>query len=101
MDVPANSKMRTKFYMTWGRLACSEPHIDYFDNAMESFDRTFQFLQQHQNFRSEQVRLIGIGLCRDLRGVISSTYNKVSYQMFFEWLYPKYFGQVRMFGSCC
>ena len=60
---------------------------------MDSFDHTFQFLMQHQNFRSDQVRAVGIGLARDLRGIVSSTYNKNAYRLFFDWIYPKYFGQ--------
>lgn len=55
LDVPANSKLRTKFYITWGRMVFSEPNIDYFDQFMEPFDARFTHLSQHSNFRSEEV----------------------------------------------
>lgn len=52
-------------------------------------------------FKVRKVRRLGIGLARDLRGIVQSTYNKVAYSTFFDWIYPKHFGQVviqLMFG---
>ena len=39
---------------------------------------------------SEEVRKTVIGLARDLRGIGFAFNTKISYMMFFDWIYPAY-----------
>lgn len=91
MKHPPNFKLRTTFYRTVGRILLNDTNLEYFDKFMEPFDRTFQMLANQSDFRNDQVRNIGTGLCRDLRGLVSAIQNRKVYQMFFDWMYPRNF----------
>ena len=73
----------------WDAGSITTPLKDYFDQLMEPFENTFRQLASvstPEQLRSEPFRVACIGLFRDLRGVVASTFNKVSFQLFFEWL---------------
>jgi len=95
MSRAENFKLRTKFYVVWGRLAFAERSIDFFDELMLPFEEVFanvmNKMQQQIPGTELEIKTLAVGLCRDLRGVASSSYNRSSYQIFFDWLYPQHF----------
>lgn len=95
MAHPSNFKLRTKFYLTWGRLAFSDAHIERFDELMGPFDTAAdmagQMLQQGVPGSEAELKKIVVGLCRDLRGLAQASFNKSSYVALFDWFYPSRF----------
>ena len=47
-------------------------------------------MNQSSGYNSEEVRKTVIGLSRDLRGIAFAFNTKISYMMFFDWIYPAY-----------
>eukprot|EP01135_Chromosphaera_perkinsii_P004888 Nk52_evm8s303 gene=Nk52_evmTU8s303 len=97
LDVPSNSRHRTTFYKSLGRLLFIDSSEE--EGKFEAFMRPFtnvcenmgSLMQQgRERLRQEDVKHAVIGLCRDLRGIVSSCTRKNNYMMLFDWIYPKY-----------
>ena len=87
--VESNFKCRTTFYLTLGRLVFADSNIDLFDAFMEPFEQAIQYITQNDP-HSDISRLLFMGLCRDLRGVLMAAANKKTYNMIFDWIFPKH-----------
>merc|ERR1719342_1114749 len=64
-----------------------------FENFMIPLTSAFEQLGQvlaGGGYNSEEVRKTVIGLARDLRGLAFAFNTKISYMMFFDWIYPAY-----------
>merc|ERR1712088_1085786 len=66
-----------------------------FDAFMMPLTQSFEslgqvLLNQSGGCNSEEVRKTVIGLSRDLRGIAFAFNTKISYMMFFDWIYPAY-----------
>lgn len=87
----ANSRNRSIFYYTLGRLLFMEDSAAKFKVFMEPIGQLCTFLAQQANnvqtFRSDQTKFALIGLFRDLRGIAQATNTRKTYSLLFEWLY--------------
>lgn len=95
-----NTRNRTTFYYTLGRLLFMEDSNVKFNQFVEPFTQLLtQLLQQAEanagSFRSQQSKLALIGLFRDLRGLTQATSTRRTYGMIFDWLYPRRFPLVQ------
>eukprot|EP00026_Physarum_polycephalum_P001451 Phypoly_transcript_01453.p1 GENE.Phypoly_transcript_01453~~Phypoly_transcript_01453.p1 ORF type:complete len:1056 (-),score=108.05 Phypoly_transcript_01453:168-3335(-) len=93
LEIGSNTRNRTTFYTTLGKLLFMEDNITKFDEFMVPFDKTFATLlslNSVEAFRQETIKKMVIGLFRDLRGLTSSINSRRAYNMFFDWIYPKY-----------
>ena len=54
-----------------------------------NFERIRTLMAQGQGVDVEEVKLMLIGMCHDLRGIVSVFNSRVPYLMLFEWMYPK------------
>lgn len=87
-----NTRHRTTFYATLGRLLFMDDTPGKFKAFVTPFQQVFLAMEAHADdmarFRSEQVRDTLIGLFRDLRGLTMATNSRRNYAMLFDWLYP-------------
>jgi len=92
-------RCRSMFYTSLGRLLMVDLGEDEekFDAFMMPLTQSFESLGQvllnnntSQLANSEEVRKTVIGLARDLRGIGFAFNTKISYMMFFDWIYPAY-----------
>eukprot|EP00698_Gefionella_okellyi_P000263 TRINITY_DN10225_c0_g1_i1.p1 TRINITY_DN10225_c0_g1~~TRINITY_DN10225_c0_g1_i1.p1 ORF type:complete len:1059 (+),score=225.48 TRINITY_DN10225_c0_g1_i1:26-3202(+) len=94
MTVESNWRHRTTFYNTLARLLLIDESQSAFEEFMEPFNQVLAFLSQRassQTFVDEQVRVVLIGLFRDLRGISAACANKRTYGYLFDFLYPRFF----------
>ena len=85
------------FYTSLGRLLMVDLGEDEekFDAFMMPLTQSFEslgqvLLNQTTGCNTEEVRKTVIGLARDLRGIAFAFNTKISYMMFFDWIYPAY-----------
>ena len=92
-------RCRSMFYTSLGRLLMVDLGEDEekFDAFMMPLTQSFESLGQvllnqagSANYNTEEVRKTVIGLARDLRGIGFAFNTKISYMMFFDWIYPAY-----------
>lgn len=90
-------RCRSMFYTSLGRLLMVDLGEDEekFDAFMMPLTQSFEslgqvLLNQSSGYNSEEVRKTVIGLSRDLRGIAFAFNTKISYMMFFDWIYPAY-----------
>ena len=101
MTQPANFKARSTFYTTLGRLIFAESNVDLLEPFFGPFSRAFALLDAQADLRAEMALRLGIGLCRDLRGIVRSTSNNKTFSFFFEWFFPVHWNSLlRMLNSC-
>ncbi|KAG9508806.1 Exportin-7, partial [Fragariocoptes setiger] len=93
-------KHRTSFYASLGRLLfleIADGMDEKFDDFMVPLNASFNELRQvlienHDPSiaKNENAKLAFIGLCRSLRGLVSSISTSNVYFLFFEWIYPTF-----------
>jgi len=91
-------RCRSMFYTSLGRLLMVDLGEDEekFDAFMMPLTQSFESLGQvllndaGNVSNTEEVRKTVIGLARDLRGIGFAFNTKISYMMFFDWIYPAY-----------
>ncbi|KAH9557462.1 hypothetical protein CY35_07G085500 [Sphagnum magellanicum] len=90
LDEFKNSRNRTIFYFTLGRLLFMEDSSAKFKAFIASLQQVFVNLEVTpvEAFRSDGVKFALIGLMRDLRGIAMATNSRRTYGLLFEWLYP-------------
>lgn len=88
-----DNKYRITFYSALSRLvfSSSEDLNNAFDVFMAPNLAIMRQLQQTANLRLPDVRTAIIAALRDLRGITASTYNKRTYNLLFDALYPDSF----------
>ena len=101
MSQPVNFKARTVFYGTLSRLVFAESNLDLFEPFLQPFERTFAQLHAQADMRTELSQSLGIGLLRDMRGVVRATCNNKTYSLFFDWFFPSHWETLlRLLDSC-
>lgn len=95
MQEYCNTRNRTTFYFTLGRLLFMEDTPGQFKAFMSPFDSIMQqlssFAGDPNSFRSDAVKAAIIGIMRDLRGIAMATNSRKTYGLLFDWIYPKHF----------
>ena len=88
-----DNKYRVTFYSALSRLvfSSSEDLNNSFDLFILPNIEILRQLSQQNNLRQIPIRLAIIGALRDLRGITASTYNKRTYNLLFDTLYPDFF----------
>jgi exportin-7 len=88
-----DNKYRITFYSALSRLvfSSSEDLNNSFDVFIAPNIEIIGQLSQAQDIRTPAVKIAIIGALRDLRGITSSTYNKRTYNLLFDALYPDAF----------
>jgi exportin-7 len=90
LDEFNNSRNRTIFYFTLGRLLFMEDSSAKFKAFIASLQQVAVNLEvtPAEAFRSDYVKFALIGLMRDLRGIAMATNSRRTYGLLFDWLYP-------------
>mmetsp|Transcript_26690 Transcript_26690/g.50766 ORF Transcript_26690/g.50766 Transcript_26690/m.50766 type:complete len:1056 (-) Transcript_26690:229-3396(-) len=92
LDTPLNTRNRTIFYATLGRLLFMEDTPSKFAAFMAPFAAVCRALASQAGdiaqFRTQQIRNTLVGLFRDLRGIAQATNSRRTYGLLFDWLYP-------------
>jgi exportin-7 len=88
-----DNKYRISFYAALSRLvfSSSEDLNNAFDSFIAPNIEIMAQLSQTTDLRQPAVRLAIVGALRDLRGITSATYNKRTYNLLFDALYPSSF----------
>ena len=88
-----DNKYRITFYSALSRLVftSSEDLNNAFDPFLAPNLEILTQLSQANDLRVPAVKIAIIGALRDLRGITVSAYNKRTYNLLFEALYPTYF----------
>lgn len=88
-----DNKYRISFYSALSRLvfSSSEDLNNSFDTFMAPNLEIMAQLTQTSDLRQPAVRVAIIGSLRDLRGITAATYNKRTYNLLFDALYPSSF----------
>ncbi|KAG0222004.1 Exportin 7 [Mortierella sp. GBA43] len=91
----AVARCRMNYYAMLSRILFSEDNVDTdfwrFVKPWElTLDQVTLAFEGSSDHGEEDIRLILIGILRDLRGFVSSITNRRQYSMFFEWFYPAY-----------
>jgi exportin-7 len=86
----SDNKYRINFYSALSRLvfSSSEDVDNQFDLFIVPNLQIIEQLSQAENLRTDSIKVACIGMLRDLRGIVSSTYNKRTYNIFFDSIYP-------------
>lgn len=92
-----DNKYRTTFYSALSRLVftSAEDLNNSFDSFVAPNLAILAQLNQAPDLRSQPVKVAIVGALRDLRGITMSAYNKRTYSLLFEALYPTYFPLMR------
>jgi exportin-7 len=87
----SDNKYRITFYSALSRLvfSSSEDLLNQFDAFIAPNLAVIAQLNQTQDLRAPAVKVAIIGALRDLRGITCSTYNKRTYNLLFDALYPE------------
>ena len=90
----ANTRNRTIFYATLGRLLFMEDSAEKFHEFMAPFGDLCDRLAatDAHTFRTHEVKHTLIGLFRDLRGIASAANSRRTYGLLFDWMYPRHTG---------
>ena len=88
-----DNKYRITFYSALSRLvfSSSEDLNNSFDTFIVPNVAIIAQLSQTSDIRTPAVKIALLGALRDLRGITESTYNKRTYNLLFEALYPDAF----------
>lgn len=90
-----DNKHRITFYSALSRLvfSSSEDINNYFDAFIRPNLEILEHLSNlpGQSLRDPAVKVAIVGILRDLRGITTSTYNKRTYNLLFDALYPDSF----------
>ena len=88
-----DNKYRVTFYSALSRLvfSSSEDLNNSFDTFIAPNLEIIAQLSQTAEIRTPAVKIAIVGALRDLRGVTESTYNKRTYNLLFDALYPDAF----------
>ena len=91
LNQPSNTRNRTIFYATLGRLLFMEDNAEKFRAFMAPLGDLCERLEATAGpaFKSDACKHALIGLFRDLRGVTSAANSRRTYGLVFEWLYPR------------
>jgi exportin-7 len=89
----SDNKYRITFYAALSRLvfSSSEDLNNSFDTFMAPNLVILTQLSQTQDLRPAPIKTAIIAALRDLRGITTSSYNKRTYNLLFDALYPTYF----------
>eukprot|EP01062_Namystynia_karyoxenos_P054834 TRINITY_DN453_c0_g1_i2.p1 TRINITY_DN453_c0_g1~~TRINITY_DN453_c0_g1_i2.p1 ORF type:complete len:1126 (+),score=438.76 TRINITY_DN453_c0_g1_i2:162-3539(+) len=92
VNVPANSKQRTKFYKTLANLlfleTSSEGPFECFMRPLQERGMQLSAMTDPAQFLQPEVKAAIIGWLRDIRGICASCVNKRTYTLFFDWVFP-------------
>eukprot|EP00899_Mesostigma_viride_P004716 jgi/Mesvir1/14245/Mv09683-RA.1 len=90
LDDVSNSRNRTTFYATLGRLLFMEDTPAKFKAFMAPLQQVLVMLGTTpiENFRTDAVKFTLVGLLRDLRGIAISTNSRRTYGLLFDFMYP-------------
>jgi exportin-7 len=88
-----DNKHRVTFYSALSRLvfSSSEDLNNFFDAFIAPNLEVVAWLSDTAFLRTPEVKTAAVGALRDLRGITSSTYNKRTYNLLFDALYPDSF----------
>ena len=88
-----DNKHRVTFYSALSRLvfSSSEDLNNFFDAFIAPNLEIVAWLSDTAFLRTPEVKTAAVGALRDLRGITSSTYNKRTYNLLFDALYPDSF----------
>jgi exportin-7 len=91
----ANTRNRTIFYATLGRLLFMEDSTEKFAEFMAPLGALCEQLKSTaagdpNTFRTSAVKHMLIGFFRDLRGIASAANSRRTYGLLFDWLYPRH-----------
>ncbi|KAF9438959.1 Exportin 7, partial [Entomortierella beljakovae] len=88
-------RCRMNYYAMLSRVLFSEDNVDgdfwRFVKPWELvLDQVTLAFEGNSELSEEEIRMILLGIFRDLRGFVSSITNRKQYNLFFEWFYPAY-----------
>ncbi|KAF9113800.1 Exportin 7 [Mortierella sp. AM989] len=91
----AVARCRINYYAMLSRVLFSEDNVDAdfwrFVKPWElTLDQVMLAFEGSSELGEEEIRLILLGIFKDLRGFVSSITNRKQYNLFFEWFYPAY-----------
>ena len=95
LNQPSNTRNRTIFYATLGRLLFMDDDAEKFRNFMAPLGTLCDQLEATANdvnvlsFKSDACKHALIGLFRDLRGLTSAANSRRTYGLVFDWFYPR------------
>ncbi|KAG0271184.1 Exportin 7, partial [Linnemannia exigua] len=89
------SRCRTIYYTMLSRILFAEDNIDaefwrFIKPWEATLDRVTLAFEGGGDLGEEDIRLILLGMFKDLRGFVSSITNRRQYNLFYEWFYPAY-----------
>ncbi|KAG0375493.1 Ran-binding protein 17 [Mortierella sp. AD032] len=89
------ARCRMSYYTMLSRVLFAEDNVDAdfwrFVRPWElTLDQVTLAFEGTSELTEEQIRLILLGIFKDLRGFVSSITNRKQYTLFFEWFYPAY-----------
>lgn len=89
----SDNKYRITFYTALSRLvfSSSEDVHNLFDVFIAPNTAILAQISQSPDLRTPAIKLAVVGSLRDLRGITTSTYNKRTYNLLFDALYPDAF----------
>ncbi|KAJ1382083.1 hypothetical protein B484DRAFT_27515, partial [Ochromonadaceae sp. CCMP2298] len=98
-----DNKYRITFYSALSRLvfSSSEDLNNSFDAFLAPNLEIMAQLSQAPDLRSPAVKTAIVAALRDLRGITVSAYNKRTYNLLFDALYPSSFGLLRSIAETC
>ncbi|KAG0210337.1 Exportin 7 [Mortierella sp. GBA30] len=88
-------KCRTMYYTMLSRILFAEDNVDSqfwrFVKPWEmTLDRVALAFEGSGEWGEEDIRLILLGVFKDLRGFVTSISNRKQFNLFYEWFYPAY-----------
>ncbi|KAF9197727.1 Ran-binding protein 17, partial [Haplosporangium sp. Z 27] len=91
----AVARCRMNYYAMLSRVLFAEDNVDAdfwrFVKPWElTLDQVMLAFEGSSDLGEEDIRLILIGIFKDLRGFVSSITNRKQYNLFFDWFYPAY-----------
>ncbi|KAH7051460.1 hypothetical protein BKA57DRAFT_534225 [Linnemannia elongata] len=89
------ARCRMNYYTMLSRVLFAEDNVDAdfwrFVRPWElTLDQVTLAFEGTSDLTEEQIRLILLGIFKDLRGFVSSITNRKQYTLFFDWFYPAY-----------
>ncbi|KAI1317503.1 Exportin 7 [Mortierella claussenii] len=91
----AVARCRMNYYMMLSRVLFAEDNVEAdfwrFVKPWElTLDQVTLAFEGNSDLGEEEIRLILLGIFRDLRGFVNSITNRKQYSLFFDWFYPAY-----------
>ena len=83
------SRARRLFYRSLGKLLSFSENIKIFDEFVRPLESKLDVLERTQDW-NEECSFEFVGLCYDLRGVLSAFLSRRPYDLTFEWIIPRY-----------